>query len=169
MATSSFLTRVRLLHSTRTIMAVTTFIASRFATTAVATSQRQQQKKATTTVRSSTQKSSSVALSSSTFHNHQSKHIITQKKRTQTIIARADVDKGGNASIPTPSTATPKTKVPESYIKLLSCLSYRGATGRKLTLWGSLFYSSGTETRFARLNRDHRQKARIPRGLRKLD
>ena len=121
MATSSFLTRVRLLHSTRTIMAVTTFIASRFATTAVATSQRQQQKKATTTVRSSTQKSSSVALSSSTFHNHQqSKHIITQKKRTQTIIARADVDKGGNASIPTPSTATPKTKVPESYIKLLS-------------------------------------------------
>ena len=120
MATSSFLTRVRLLHSTRTIMAVTTFIASRFATTAVATSQRQQQKKATTTVRSSTQKSSSVALSSSTFHNQQSKHIITQKKRTQTIIARADVDKGGNASTPTPSTATPKTKVPESYIKLLS-------------------------------------------------
>ena len=88
-------------------MAVTTFIASRFATTAVATSQRQQQRRRL--LFSSTQKSSSVALSSSTFHNQQSTHV-TQKKRTQTIIARADVDKGGNASTPTPSTATPKTK-----------------------------------------------------------
>lgn len=96
----------------------------------VSTSKRINSQRTTTIVRSSLQQhkqqqqksSSSVALSSSSPSKNQ---FITQKKKRaastgKTVVVRAEGGDGQEAAPATAAAASPKTQVPESYIKLLS-------------------------------------------------
>jgi len=112
------------------IMTTTAAFTSSGSRVFVSTSKRINSQRTTTIVRSSLQQhkqqqqksSSSVALSSSSPSKNQ---FITQKKKRaastgKTVVVRAEGGDGQEAAPATAAAASPKTQVPESYIKLLS-------------------------------------------------
>lgn len=112
------------------IMTTTAAFTSSGSRVFVSTSKRINSQRTTTIVRSSLQQhkqqqqksSSSVALSSSSPSKNQ---FITQKKKRaastgKTVVVRAEGGDGQEAAPATAAPASPKTQVPESYIKLLS-------------------------------------------------
>jgi len=112
------------------IMTTTAAFTSSGSRVFVSTSKRINSQRTTTIVRNSLQQhkqqqqksSSSVALSSSSPSKNQ---FITQKKKRaastgKTVVVRAEGGDGQEAAPATAAAASPKTQVPESYIKLLS-------------------------------------------------